>query len=169
MPARPQRRALTGKPGGRVPERRLSSYLHKSKIRPRNLDTRSNHAWKSPSRLRFVPLEGHWERVNTPVRKLSERERRLVWIVGALVATAAIAAVVVAIVTSGSSDTGPASGSSNAGCVEVEVPGTMGAGVNRVCGDQAVTFCRDGAPSMGPLRNVALQKCREQGYATPSD
>ena len=160
MPARPQQRALTGKPGGRVPERRLGSYLHRSKIRPRNLDTWSNHARKSASRLQNVPLEGHWERVNTPVRKLSERERRLVWIVGALVAATAAVAVVVAIATSGSS---------NAGCVEVEVPGTMGAGVNRVCGQQAVTFCREGAPSMGPLRNVALQKCREQGYATPSD
>jgi hypothetical protein len=108
-----------------------------------------------------VPLEGHWERVNTPVRKLSERERRLVWIVGAIVAATAIAAVVVAIVTSGSQAT--------AGCVEIEVPGTMGGGVNRVCGDQAAKFCKAGAPSMGPLENVALQKCREQGYSTPSD
>ena len=98
--------------------------------------------------------------MNTPVRKLSERERRLVWIVGALVAVAASAAVVVAILTSGSS---------NAGCVEVEVPGTMGGGVNRVCGAEAAKFCREGAPSMGPVQNVALQKCREQGYATPSD
>jgi hypothetical protein len=108
-----------------------------------------------------MPLEGHWERVNTPVRKLSERERRLVWIVAALVAVAAIAAVVVAIATSGSSP--------NAGCVEVEVPGTMGGGVNRTCGEAAAKFCRAGAPSMGPLRNVALEKCRAEGYATPSD
>ena len=107
--------------------------------------------------------------MNTPVRKLSGRERRLVWIVGVLVAAAATAAVVVAILTSGSSNADSTSGSSNARCVEVEVPGTMGAGVNRVCGEQAVNFCRDGAPSMGPLQNVALQKCREQGYATPSD
>ena len=108
-----------------------------------------------------MPLEGHWERVNTPVRKLSERERRLVWVVGALVAAATAVAVVVAILTSGSSST--------SSCVEVEVPGTMGGGVNRVCGDDAVSFCRAGAPSMGPLRHVALEKCRDQGYVTPSD
>ena len=107
-----------------------------------------------------MPLEGHWERVNTPLRAITDRERRLVWLIGGLVAAAALAAVVVAIVTNGPS---------HAGCVQLDVPSTMGGGVVRQCGDDAAKFCSAGAPDTGPLQKGALQKCRDEGYATPSD
>jgi hypothetical protein len=113
-----------------------------------------------------MPLQGHWDRVNTPLRAVTERERRLVWIVGALVAAATTAAVIVAIATSGHSGSGSAT---PAGCIRIEFPSTMGASASNLCGSQAAEFCRSSAAQSSSLRESALAQCRDQGYATPSD
>ena len=103
-----------------------------------------------------MPLQGHWDRVNTPLREVGGRERRTVWIVAGLLAAGAIAAIIVAIATS--------SPPIPAGCIQVEVPSTMGAGTSRFCGGAAADFCRSEAANSPPLNATALPKCRQAGY-----
>jgi hypothetical protein len=103
-----------------------------------------------------VPLEGHWKRVNTPVRETTSRERRIVAVLGAL-AAAAIVVAIVAFVSNGSN-----SPSTPAGCIHLEVGSTMGGGATQLCGKTAETFCR------GPVAHGDkgyLGKCREAGLA----
>jgi hypothetical protein len=80
-------------------------------------------------RLGIVPLEGHWARVNTPLRKTTSRERRILWVFVAILAVAAIVGTVVAI--------GSSSPSTPSGCVRIELPSTMGASASTICGDKA--------------------------------
>jgi hypothetical protein len=103
-----------------------------------------------------MPLEGHWRRVNTPLRETTPRERVLVRIVVALVAAAAVATVIVAIATSGPS-TGP-------GCIRVDLPSTMGGGTPELCGSAARSFCTSPVVDKAPLNGTALPECREAGY-----
>jgi hypothetical protein len=103
-----------------------------------------------------MPLEGHWARVNTPLRETTGRERRIVWVAGALLAIAALAAVIVAISSS--------SPSTPAGCIRVDLPSTMGGGTPQLCGNAASSFCASHAAHTRPLNETALPKCREAGY-----
>jgi hypothetical protein len=103
-----------------------------------------------------VPLQGHWDRVNTPLREIGGRERRIVWIVGALLAVAGAAAVVVAI--------GTGSPGTRAGCIRVDLPSTMGGGTPQLCNSAAASFCRSDAANAPPLNDTALPKCRRAGY-----
>jgi hypothetical protein len=112
-----------------------------------------------------MPLQGHWERVNTPLRATTVRERRILVIVGALLGAAALGAIIVAIATSRSGS----SGSAATGCVRVEFPSTMGASASEICGSTAAEFCRSSAAESASLRESAQAQCREQGYPTRSD
>jgi hypothetical protein len=103
-----------------------------------------------------VPLQGQWQRINTPLRKTTARERRIVWVFSALLGAAAIATIVVAIATSGPS--------LPAGCIQVEIPSTMGGSTTRLCGQDAASFCRSPAAHSPPLNGTALPKCRDAGY-----
>jgi hypothetical protein len=103
-----------------------------------------------------MPLEGHWERANTPLRKTTLRERRLLVVFGVLLAAGVIGATIVAIVTSG-----PSTG---AGCIRVDLPSTMGGGTPELCGASAQSFCDSPAAHSAPLNATALPKCREAGY-----
>jgi hypothetical protein len=103
-----------------------------------------------------VPLQGQWQRIQTPVRATTPRERRIVWAFSALLGAAAIATIIVAITTSGPSVP--------AGCIQVEVPSTMGGGTTRLCDQNAASFCRSPAAHSAPLDATALPKCREAGY-----
>ena len=103
-----------------------------------------------------MPLEGHWARVNTPLRKTTSRERRILWILVAVLAVAAIAGTVVAI--------GSSSPSTPTGCIRVEIPSTMGASASTICGDKAASFCDSPAMHSAPLNKTALPKCREAGF-----
>jgi hypothetical protein len=103
-----------------------------------------------------MPLQGHWDRVNTPLREVGGRERRLAWVIGGLVALAAVAAVIAAIGTS--------SPTAAAGCVRVDLPSTMGGGTPQLCGSAAKSFCRSEAANSPPLNQTALPKCRQAGY-----
>jgi hypothetical protein len=111
-----------------------------------------------------VPLEGHWQRVNTPLRETTPRER---WIVRALVgllAGAALVGAVVLIATSSGSGSGTGGTGSAAGCVNVDVPSTMGGSAIHACGKNAQTFCRGPLAHSSDLRARALAACREAGY-----
>jgi hypothetical protein len=108
-----------------------------------------------------VPLQGHWNRVNTPLRETTARERLLVRVVLVGVGMAVLAAVVVAIATSGGSSGGGAA----EGCVRVDVASTMGGGTLHPCGAQAAEFCRGPIAHDPALRGDALPGCREAGYS----
>jgi hypothetical protein len=101
-----------------------------------------------------VPLQGHWDRVNTPLRKTTRRERRIVAVVGGLVAVAVIVSVIVAI--------GASSPATPAGCIKLEVASTMGGGATQLCGNTAREFC---ASPAAHHEQGYLAKCRGQGYA----
>ncbi len=103
-----------------------------------------------------MPLEGHWQRVNTPLRETTGRERRIVAVAAGLLVMAGIAAAIVAI--------GSSNPSTPAGCIRIEVPSTMGASASTLCGDRAASFCRSPAAHSPPLNQTALPKCRDAGY-----
>jgi hypothetical protein len=100
-----------------------------------------------------VPLQGHWQRVNTPLRETTTRERRIVLVVAALVGIAVIASIIVAI--------GSSSPSTPSSCIRLEVGSTMGGGTTTLCGGAAAKFCR-GPAAHGEQGYLA--KCREAGY-----
>lgn len=110
----------------------------------------------------MVPLQGHWDRVNTPLRKTTRRERALVRAVLALLAVAAVAATVVVIAASGNGTSGTPLAP---GCIRIEVPSTMGGGTSDFCGARAASFCRGRATHEPPLDATALPKCRAAGYS----
>jgi hypothetical protein len=110
-----------------------------------------------------MPLEGHWERVNTPLRETTPREKLLVRVVLWIVAAAAVGTVIVAIATSGKGTSGSPLG---AGCIRIEVPSTMGGSASDLCGSKAISFCTSPAAHSPPLNATALPKCRDAGYAT---
>jgi type II secretory pathway component PulM len=102
-----------------------------------------------------VPLEGQWERVNTPLRELTSRER--------LVAIAATAATVIAILalvlaTAGRSRPAPAPG-----CVRAQVAGVMGATELNACGARAERLCAEHAGASDPGSRAIRESCREAG------
>jgi hypothetical protein len=103
-----------------------------------------------------VPLEGHWQRVNTPLRETTGRERLIVAVAAGLLVMAAIAAAIVAI--------GSSNPSTPAGCIRIEVPSTMGASASTLCGARAASFCRSPVAHSPPLNQTALPKCRDAGY-----
>ncbi|MDX6609744.1 MAG: hypothetical protein QOF85_1669 [Solirubrobacterales bacterium] len=80
-----------------------------------------------------MPLEGHFKRVNTPLRRLTKRERNVV-IAGVVVTFIALAALILA--TAGDSQPPPASG-----CIRVSVAGRTGAELIQACGMEARELC----------------------------
>jgi len=96
-----------------------------------------------------VPVEGQWQRANTP---LSRRDKRLLGGL-AVLAAAGAAAAGIAFATH--------SGSSGAGCVVVDVPSTMGGARLRNCGAAAHRFCR----TEGRRDPRIAAACRKQGFA----
>lgn len=82
-----------------------------------------------------MPLEGHWQRVNTPLRTLTSRERRLVSAAAVLIAAATIALVLFAA----SATTAPP----RPGCIAAIVPGAMGGQPIDACGARARSICRE--------------------------
>jgi hypothetical protein len=103
-----------------------------------------------------VPLEGHWDRQHTPIRRLSRRERRIVLPVTVALALACVAVIVFSL--------GGSSHSTAAGCVEVVGPSTMGASNYQTCGPQAARFCAAHANGDDGFARAAQQDCRRAGY-----
>jgi hypothetical protein len=97
-----------------------------------------------------VPVEGHWERANTPLR---ERDRRVLMVV-AVVAVLSLIGLGVAYALR------PAA-QSNAGCVVANVPSTMGGATVRSCGAQAHRLCR----TQGRIDRLIAEACIAQGFA----
>jgi hypothetical protein len=97
-----------------------------------------------------MPLEGHWQRQNTPLRALARRELR------ALVAAAVLIAAIVAIVVA----TSGGSSGVKAGCLDVTVASTTGGARVHACGAEAKRFCAaQEKTGTAPTRDVRDQ-CR---------
>jgi hypothetical protein len=102
-----------------------------------------------------MPLEGHWSRVNTPLRRLSRRERYIV--IAAVGATlAACAALILATI----GNTTPAPGP---GCIRAQIPHVMGAETLNACGARAKKLCRTRAPDTDPGALAVRESCRQAG------
>jgi hypothetical protein len=104
-----------------------------------------------------MPMEGQWRRANTPLYKLTRRER-VVAIALAAITTVAILAIVLA--SAGS--TRPAPGP---GCIRANVPGVMGALEVNACGERARRLCAERAGEEDPGSQAIVAACREAGIS----
>lgn len=106
--------------------------------------------------LLAMPLEGHYQRVNTPLYELTSRERRVaIW--GTIASVVAIVALI-AVGTAGSSHPGPAPG-----CIRPTIAGRTGGEVQNACGAEAVALCERAAASEGPWAESVLTDCEARG------
>jgi hypothetical protein len=103
-----------------------------------------------------VPLERHWERVQTPVRSTTRRERRVLVVVG-VVLLFAVAVALFAAFSGESSETGP-------GCINVTVPSTMGGAAVHACGRGAARWCNSAESRQDTIARAARAECRRAGY-----
>lgn len=109
-----------------------------------------------------MPLEGHFQRVNTPLRRLTPRERNVV-IGGTLVTIVTILALILA--TASDSRPGPA-----AGCVSAVVAGRVGGEPVNGCGEEAKVICARSANYDNPRAHTIGEVCDEAGIAvTPAE
>jgi len=102
-----------------------------------------------------MPLEGHWERVNTPMRRLTRRERTVV-LVAALATLVTV--LVLVLSTIGNDRPGPAPG-----CIYAIVPGVMGATPVEGCGDRAKGICARHQTGEDPPSRAIRADCRRAG------
>jgi len=93
--------------------------------------------------------------VNTPLRRLTSRERNV-----AIVAVVASIAVVLALVLATVGDTRPAP---SPGCIYAIVPGVMGATAVDACGAQAKSVCAEHATERRPGSKTIRESCRRAG------
>jgi hypothetical protein len=108
-----------------------------------------------------MPLEGHYRRVNTPLRKLSSRERN---VITAVLAVTAIA--VVALLFVPSHNARPLldeNGGHRAGCVETAVAGRVGSEPIVGCGTKAREICKRAAGYDNPRARTIVGACLEEG------
>jgi hypothetical protein len=99
-----------------------------------------------------VPVEGHWERQQTPLRRLGRRERRLLWVFVAVLVAATVAIALAAALHKAT----PVP----AGCIQVTGPSTLGAAIYRECGTAATRWCREEAGRTDPLARAVQARCR---------
>lgn len=100
-----------------------------------------------------MPLEGHWKTQNTPLRKLTGRERKAAL---GMVAMTLIAVVALLLATAGDSRPGPAPG-----CISASIAGRTGAELINRCGNRAVGLCRRAAGSEERWAESVSDACRE--------
>jgi hypothetical protein len=100
-----------------------------------------------------MPLEGHWERQQTPLRLMTARERRIGAIVASALAVATVALVLyIVLADSGSSAPAP-------GCISVTAASTMGGATVHACGDAAQRWCTVAAGETTPLARAIRPQC----------
>ncbi len=102
-----------------------------------------------------MPLEGHFKRVNTPLRRLTRRERNVV-VAGVTVTFIALAVLVLA--TAGDSQPPPAPG-----CIRVAVAGRTGAELVQACGMEARELCARSVHLEDPQSRAIAAGCSERG------
>ena len=101
-------------------------------------------------------MEGQGERVHTPLRRLSRRERNVA-ISAVAVTVLAVLALVLATVGDSRPDPAP-------GCIYTIVPGAMGAEPVDACGKRARQTCEARAGRSDPGSLKVQESCRRAGY-----
>jgi hypothetical protein len=99
-----------------------------------------------------MPLEGHWQRVNMPLRRLTGRER---YVAIAALAITVVAVVALVLATVGDSRPAPAPG-----CIYAIVPGATGATPVDACGARAKRLCATHATLTDPGSQTIEESCR---------
>lgn len=108
-----------------------------------------------------MPLEGHYSRVNTPLRKLTARERTVL-LIGIVVTSIAILALLF-LPSHNAKPLLDENGGHRAGCIEVAVAGRVGAEPIVGCGAKARTLCERASGYEGPRPETILNACTEAG------
>jgi hypothetical protein len=111
-----------------------------------------------------MPLEGHFKRVNTPVRQLTRRERN---VVGGGAAVVFIALAILILATAGNTQPPPPPG-----CISISVAGRTGAELVHGCGKEARETCalaatRDDIQSETIVSGCEEREIRFAGSASP--
>jgi hypothetical protein len=101
-----------------------------------------------------MPLEGHYERQNTPLYKLSPREIKVAVAI-LLITLVSILGIVIA--TAGDSNPPPA-----IGCINPTVAGIVGAETLNRCGREAVDTCSHAAEFTGARAETIVADCEKQ-------
>jgi predicted metal-binding membrane protein len=102
-----------------------------------------------------MPLEGHYKRANTPLRRLTSRERNVV-LAGLAVTVVALVALVLA--TAGDSQPAPA-----AGCFSVNVAGRVGGEQVHACGAEARAACARATTFDDERSHTIVAECEKRG------
>jgi hypothetical protein len=102
-----------------------------------------------------MPLEGHYERQNTPLYKLSKRE---IW-VAATIVVVTLVTVVTLVAFSGASNSNPAP---VIGCINPTVAGIVGAETINACGQEAVDICNHASEYEGARAETIVGNCEKQ-------
>jgi hypothetical protein len=102
-----------------------------------------------------MPLEGHYERQNTPLYKLSSREIRVA--IGILAVTLVTIVTMVAITGTSNSNPAPA-----VGCINPTVAGIVGAETLNACGQEAVDICTHASEYTGARAETIIGNCEKQ-------
>lgn len=102
-----------------------------------------------------MPLEGHWKRVNTPMRRLGRRERNIA-ITAVAVTLAACVALILATAGSSRPEPGP-------GCIRAIIPHVMGGETLNACGNRARNICHSRAADTDPGAVAVQESCRRAG------
>jgi hypothetical protein len=103
-----------------------------------------------------MPLEGHYERQNTPLYKLSRRE---IWVATSIVAVTLLT-VIVMVAFAGASNSNPAPAQ---GCINPTVAGIVGAETLNACGQEAVDTCNHASEYTGARAETIVDNCNKQG------
>jgi hypothetical protein len=103
-----------------------------------------------------MPLEGHYERQNTPLYKLSRRE---IWVATSIVAVTLLT-VIVMVAFTGASNSNPAPAQ---GCINPTVAGIVGAETLNACGQEAVNICSHASEYTGARAETIIDNCNKQG------
>ncbi|HXV04443.1 MAG TPA: hypothetical protein VFP23_00880 [Solirubrobacterales bacterium] len=105
-----------------------------------------------------MPMEGHWRRLDTPLRRLTARERNVL--------VAGVAVVVVAIVTLLLATGGGSRPAPPPGCIYVVVAGRVGGEPVHGCGAAARAICARSARFNDPRAAKIVEACRRAGIRT---
>jgi hypothetical protein len=101
-----------------------------------------------------MPLEGHYERQNTPLYKLSPREIKVAF---SILIVTVVAMIAVVAATAGDSNPPPA-----IGCINPTVAGIVGAETINRCGQEAVETCSHAAEFTGARAETIVANCEKQ-------
>jgi hypothetical protein len=108
-----------------------------------------------------MPLEGHWQTQNTPLRKLDSRERNIV--VAVTIGTALIVLALLFVPGQNDKPLLDERGGDRVGCVETAVAGRVGSEPVVGCGAEARAICRRASGYEGPRAETIVDACLEAG------